>query len=171
MKAYGVVLKLRTEWSAFDLGLHIDKRSTNLRTSGFKLTTAIIKSSNTTPRKPAKSHSAQRSRHVRSYRSHTATPAHEDALHTTITPNPNRSHARRRRHAAPATRRASPELRARPLDRLHDVEGSLHSQRLAFANRRRTFRVHGACVPERRSAVLVEPRVGHASWRDCGVQC
>jgi hypothetical protein len=159
------------ERSTFGGFVSISGQSTNLRTSGFKLTTTSTKSSNTTPRKSAKSHPVLRSPHIDLCRSYTATPTHEYAPYTHFTTTPNRSHARRRRHATPATRRANPELCARSLDRVYDVEGSLSRQRLAFTNCRRTFRVHGACVPEGRSAVLVEPGVGHAGWRDRGVQC
>jgi len=83
----------------------------------------------------------------------------------------NRSHARPLRHAATATSRPSPQLRARPLDRLHALERPFSRLRLALAHRGRTFRVHGARISKRRSTVPVESGDGYASGRNRGVQC
>merc|ERR1711977_476883 len=57
---------------------------------------------------------------------------------------------------SPASRRASPQLRPNPLDRLYDVERPLRNRRLALAYCRRIVRLHGTRFPAWRSAVLVE---------------
>ena len=74
-------------------------------------------------------------------------------------------HARPHQHATPAPSHATPQLRARPLNRFHAVERPLRRHRFPFPNRRGTVRIHGACVPEGRSAVFVESRDGYQGWR------
>jgi hypothetical protein len=89
---------------------------------------------------------------------HSSSDAHPSSAPS---PNPNlrthnRSHARPQRNAATATRRPSPKLRARPLHRLHDVEGAVRHVQLTIAHRSRLVGIHGAGVPKRRFAVPVE---------------
>jgi hypothetical protein len=102
----------------------------------------------------------------------TFTALHRTVLHPHRVPlHPTRNHARSLRNAAAAAGCAGPKLCARPVHRLHALEGYLDRQRLAVTYRCCTFRVYGACVPKRRFVVPVESESGYADWRDRGLQC
>lgn len=83
---------------------------------------------------------------------------------TILLPPSHRNDAWPHEHATTATSHPNPQLRARPVHRLHALERPLRRYRLALAHRRRVVRLHGARVPERRPAVLVESGDEYVGW-------
>lgn len=72
--------------------------------------------------------------------------------------------------AAAPTGRPGPELRPGPVHRVHAMERSLSLHRFLISDCRGTIGQHGACIPKRRSAVLVEPRTRDAGGRGGCIQ-
>lgn len=151
--------------------------SPNPRTSVHKLPHHLQYPSLTTPRpalEPTFSRAAGASHPAQHPKTPATTPTPPDHHHPLSRPStsaPRRKHAGPSKHAAPATSHATPQLRARPLHRLHALERSLRRLRFAVPHRRRALRIHGARVRTRRPAILVEPGCGHTGRGDCRVQC
>jgi len=94
------------------------------------------------------SHENSNPSRTQTLRAHTSPPS------ASLKPH-NQSHALRPPKPA-ASSRASPQLRAHPLNCIHDVERPLRNRRLSLPHRRSVIRFHGARIPTRGFTVLME---------------
>jgi hypothetical protein len=85
-----------------------------------------------------------------------------------LTPNTHHNHhnARPLEPRPTATSHPNPQLRPRPLHRLHDVEGPLRGHRLPLPHRRRALRINGTRIPTRRPIISLEQGRRHTNWRN-----
>jgi hypothetical protein len=150
---------MRSSWLT-SRGLTKLPATANRRTSGFNPQPYLGSSttlSGSRPERPQDTYTAHEIFSASELRDPKATSAPAQ-LHPPRKPphTHNRSDARPQRNAATATRRPGLEFRARPFNRLHDVERPLRHVRLTITHCRRLVRVYGAGVPKRRFAILVE---------------